>query len=164
MHAYSHRQPSGDEVLRTRHPPPSGCVRGARTPHGNWAGPRLAAQCGDKKSNSVSHCIPNRTDIIRDSAFLLSSSQVRPGRLNLHKNQRQDSISESNTRLKMKSPGWVQDILFLRRHRKRGMERFGKADPLGTGWGRVQLVGKLKGETTHVVLQGFHLEGGLQSR
>lgn len=32
------------------------------------------------------------------------------------------------------------------------MERFVKANPRGTGWGRVQLAGKLKGETTHAVL------------
>lgn len=40
----------------------------------------------------------------------------------------------------------------MSRHGKRGVERSGKVDRLGTGWGRAQLARKLKRETTRAGL------------
>lgn len=83
VHTYSCMQPSGDKFCMIKYPPLPGCVRWARMLHSNVAWPWLAAQCCDKRSSSDSHCIPSRTNIIWHSAFLLTSSHIRLGRLNL---------------------------------------------------------------------------------
>lgn len=66
----------------------------------------------------------------------------------------------------MKVQGGLKTSYFwagMGREGRKGLEKQ-IADSLGTGWGRAQMAGKLKGETTRAVLQGLQLQVGLQSR
>lgn len=126
MHTYSFMQPAGDKLCIIRHPPLPGCVRGARTLHGNGAGPWLAAQCYENTSNSDSHCI-SRISIMWDSAFCpdLIPHQARKVKFTTSKTKSRAASPSAEAGWKWKSRVGLEHPIFLacmQRETSRGFE------------------------------------------